>query len=140
MTTDHLVTRLLRLWDDLPPDESAEAAFGALYTDPVVINGSPMTVRDLVARARVTAGALAERSTEILSEVVTDDATAVVFRIHARHVGPLPTPLGEVRGSGERITLQVIDVLHLRHGRISELWMVGDYLGALGASGAFSLD
>jgi hypothetical protein len=35
--------------------------------------------------------------------------------------------------------LQVIDVLSLRDGVIHELWMVADYLGALGASGAISV-
>jgi hypothetical protein len=33
----------------------------------------------------------------------------------------------------------VIDILHVRDGRIHTLWMVGDYLGALGATGAVGL-
>src|SRR5690349_12723334 len=131
-----LLSRLLRLWDDVPTGDGAEAAFRELYTDPVVINGSAMSIAELVERARATAGALADRSTEVLSEVVTPDAIAVAFRIRARHVGPLPTPLGDIAGTGAVLDLRVIDVLQLVDGRIRELWMVADYLGALGASGA----
>lgn len=137
--TDDLVPRLMRLWDDVPTDDGAEAAFRELYTDPVTVNGTPLGIADLVARARITAGALADRSTEILSQVTTAEATTVAFRIHARHVGPLPTPLGEIPGTGAQLHLQVIDILHLRVGRIHTVWMVGDYLGALGATGAIGL-
>jgi predicted ester cyclase len=138
MTSDDLVSRLLHLWDDIPPGHGAETAFRELYTDPVVVNGTPVTIAELVGRARITAQALADRSTQVLSQVVTGTAIAVAFRISARHVGPLPTPLGDITGTGDALSLQVIDVLHLLDGRIHEIWMVADYLGALGATGAIS--
>jgi hypothetical protein len=139
VSDDDLVTRLFRLWDDIPSGQDAEAAFRELYADPVVINGRPVTISELVARARTTADALVDRSTQVLYQVADGDATAVAFRIRAKHVGPLPTPLGEIPGTGGPIDLQVIDVLSLRDGVIHELWMVADYLGALGASGAISV-
>lgn len=139
MSQEDIVTRLFRLWDDVPSGAGAEAAFREVYTDPVVINGAEMSVTELVARARVTADALQDRSTELLSQVVTAEATAVAFRMRGRHVGPLPTPIGEIPGTGAVIDLQVIDVLNLRDGRICQIWMVADYLGALGATGAVQL-
>lgn len=48
-----LEERLFALWR-VPPDTLGDPleAFGALYSDPVLINGAPMSVADLVARAR----------------------------------------------------------------------------------------
>ena len=140
MDADDLVARLFRLWDDLPAtDDEARTAFLGLYTDPVRINGIAMPVDELVRRARVMGGALRDRSTEVLSVVSTPDRLAVAFRIHGLLVGALDTPLGPVPGSGEQVTMQVIDVLVLREGRISEIWMVADQLGLLARLGAVTL-
>jgi hypothetical protein len=50
-TDDELQTRLFDLWRT-PPGSNADAiaAFDAVYTDPVLVNGAPMALRDLVAR------------------------------------------------------------------------------------------
>jgi hypothetical protein len=142
MDADDLVARLFALWDDVPPtDEAARAGFLDLYEDPVRINGADMPVDDLVRRARMTAVALRERTTEVLSVVSGGpDRFAVAFRIHCMLAGPLDTPLGPVTGGGERVTMQVIDVLTLRAGRISEIWMVADQLGMLARLGAVELN
>jgi ketosteroid isomerase-like protein len=135
-----LVTRLFRLWDDVPPtDDAAQAAFRELYTDPVRINGADMTVDQLVRRARVMSAALGDRTTQVLSQVTAGDRTAVAFRMHGRHVGPMDTPLGPVTGTGDPVSRQVIDVLTLREGRIGEIWMVADMLGLLAGAGAVRL-
>jgi predicted ester cyclase len=140
MTAQDLVTRLFRLWDEPPPtDEAARAAFLGLYQDPVGINGTPMPVDELLRRARMLGTALRERSTDVLSIVSAPDQVAVAFRIHGLLTGPLDTPLGPVTGAGERVTMQVIDVLTLREGRISEIWMVADQLGLLARLGAVTL-
>lgn len=140
MTHDaDLVTRLLRLWDHIPTGEGAEAAFRALYSDPVEINGAETGISDLVARARATDRALADRSTVVLSQISTTDGTAVAFQIRARHAGPLPTPLGGVAGTGVGIELRVIDLLAVRDGRVHEIWIVADYMSTLGAAGALHL-
>jgi predicted ester cyclase len=134
------VTRLFTLWDELPPtDEAARTAFLGLYEDPVRINGTPMPVDELLRRAHMMGAALQERSTEVLSVVSAPDQVAVAFRIHGLLTGPLDTPLGPVTGAGERVTMQVIDVLTLRGGRISEIWMVADQLGLLTRLGLVTL-
>jgi len=131
------VEQLLRLWTDpLPEDDDAAAdSFRRLYADPVTVNGARLTAGDLVARARGMQAALAEREDELLAVVGSDDAVALAFRLTGRHVGPLDTPLGRLPASGARIDLRVIDVLQLTDGRISAIWMVGDWLGALAAAG-----
>jgi len=134
-----LIERLLRLWNDVPLEGDARAAFLELYTDPVRINGAELSIDQLVARARATARALTDRTTEILSIVEQGDRLAVAFKIVATHSGPLTSPLGDVEATGKRVTTQVIDVLHLENGRIHELWMVADTLGQLLQLGAVAL-
>jgi predicted ester cyclase len=131
------VQRLLRLWTDaLPRDDGAAAdAFRDMYADPVTVNGTPLSAADMVARARVMQAALAEPEREVLAVVESGDAVAVAFRLAGRHVGPLDTPAGRLPASGARIDLRVIDVLSIAEGRISAIWMVGDWLGALAPTG-----
>ncbi len=131
------VQRLLRLWTDaLPRDDGAAAdAFCDMYADPVTVNGTPLSAADMVARARVMQAALAEPEREVLAVVESGDAVAVAFRLAGRHVGPLDTPAGRLPASGARIDLRVIDVLSIAEGRISAIWMVGDWLGALAPTG-----
>ena len=136
---DDLVTRLFQLWDHAPQGEAAVAAFRELYADPVRINGTDVTVEQLAQRAQRTAAALAGRTTHVLSQVSTGDRTAVAFRMSGRHVGPLDTPLGQVPATGQVLTLDVIDLLLVRDGLISEIFMTADYLGALGRAGAVRL-
>ena len=131
------VQRLLRLWTDaLPRDDGAAAdALRDMYADPVTVNGTPLSAADMVARARVMQAALAEPEREVLAVVESGDAVAVAFRLVGRHVGPLDTPAGRLPASGARIDLRVIDVLSIAEGRISAIWMVGDWLGALAPTG-----
>jgi predicted ester cyclase len=106
-----------------------------MYADPVTVNGTPLSASDLVARARVMQAALAEPEREVLAVVESADAVAVAFRLAGRHVGALDTPAGRLPASGARIDLRVIDVLSIAEGRISAVWMVGDWLGALAPAG-----
>jgi uncharacterized protein YndB with AHSA1/START domain len=131
------VERLLRLWTDpLPEDDDAAAeAFWQLYTDPVRVNGAMLTAADMVARARAMQGALEEPEREVLAVVDTPAAAAVAFRLRGRHVGPLDTPVGRLPATGAPIDLRVIDVLSLADGRISAIWMVGDWLTPLAGAG-----
>jgi SnoaL-like polyketide cyclase len=134
---DDLVTRLFALWDQLPADDDgARTAFRELYTDPVRINGVDVPIEQLVRRARMMSAALAGRTTQMLSQMTTGDRTAVAFRMHGRHVGPMDTPLGPVDGNGQAVSMQIIDLLTVREGRISEIWMAADLLGMLAGSGA----
>ena len=132
------VRRLLRLWTDpLPVDDgAAAAAFREIYRDPVTVNGAPMTAADLVARARAMQEALEQPEREVLGVVDAGASVAVAFRLAGRQVGPLLTPAGPVPPTGRRVDVQIIDVLTLADGRISEIRMVADWLGALAAVGA----
>jgi len=130
--------RLLRLWTDPLPEApgAAAAAFRELYTDPVTVNGAPVTSADLVARARAIQEALERPEREVLSVVDAGASVAIAFRLAGRQVGPLQTPAGRIPPTGRRVDLQIIDVLTLTGGRISEIRMVADWLGALAAVGA----
>ena len=132
------VQRLLRLWTDpLPEDDgAAAAAFREIYRDPVTVNGVPLSVTDLVARARAMQEALERPEGEVLGVVDAGGSVAVAFRLAGRQVGPLQTPAGPVPPSGRRVDVQIIDVLTLGDGRISEIRTVADWLGALAAVGA----
>jgi predicted ester cyclase len=131
------VERLLRLWSDLPPDDSAaEVAFRELYADPVSVNGAAVSAAGLVARARALHGALDRIERQVLDVVDDGGKVAVAFRLSGRQVGPLATSAGPVPPTGRVVELRVIDVLTITDGRISDIWMVADELGALVAMGA----
>jgi len=134
------VDRLLRLWTDpLPGGPAAEEAFRAVYTDPVTVNGVALTAADLVARARALQAAFADAQREVVSIVEDGDRVAVAFRMGGRQVGPLGTSAGPLPPTGRHVELRVFDVMTLTDGRISEIWMVADELGALAAVGAVAL-
>jgi ketosteroid isomerase-like protein len=134
------VAGLLRLWTDpLPDDGAAAAAFRAVYTDPVEVNGASLTAADLVGRARTMQAALEQPEREVLGVVDAGDSVAVAFRLAGRQVGPLETPAGRVSPTGQWIDLRIIDVLTLTGGRISGIVMVADWLTPLAAAGALRL-
>lgn len=128
------IAGLLDVWSDLPssPDQ-AESRFAEFYADPVILNGSPLARADLVTRARVMHAALAEPVREVLTVAESGNTVAVAFRMSGRHVGPLPTPIGDYQPTGRTLTLRVIDILTVRDGLIAEIHMVADLLGALAA-------
>lgn len=123
----------------MPLEGDVRGAFLELYTDPVRINGVELSIDQLTVRARAMAGALTERTTEVLSIVEQDGKLAVAFQITATHSGSLASPLGDVPPTGKRVTTRVIDVLQLENGRIRELWMVADTIGQLLQLGAVQL-
>ena len=63
-----LLERLLPLWTD-PVDGRGdpEAAFGEVYADPVVVNGTEMSLTALVARARSLQQAFDQRRADRLN-------------------------------------------------------------------------
>jgi predicted ester cyclase len=134
------VERLLRLWTELPADDAAaEAAFRAVYADPVSVNGAPVRPADLVARARAIGAVFDGLRREVLDVVDDGGKVAVAFRLSGRHRGTLATAAGPVPATGRLLDLRVIDVLTLTDGRISSIWMVADELGALVALDAVRL-
>ena len=134
------VDRLLRLWTDpLPDDSTAEAAFREVYADPVLVNGVPITATDMVARARALQGVFDGVERQVLDVVDDGGKVALAFRLRGRQVGVLATSAGPLAPTGLVVELRVIDVLTVTDGRISDIWMVADELGALAAVDAVRL-
>ena len=138
MTFD--IAALLDLWTRPYPDAaSAAQAFRRLYTDPVVVNGSAISADQLVVRAAALQATFEEVHREVLDVCDAGSKVAVAFRLEGRQVGPLATAAGELGPTGQVISLRVIDILTLTDGRISEITMVADELGALAPLGAVAL-
>ena len=134
------VDGLLRLWTSpLPPAGEAEAAFREYYTDPVRVNGALLTASDLVARARAMQATFEDPEREVLDLVETGDKVAVAFRMRGKQVGPLATSAGLLQPTGRLLDLRVMDILTVTDGRISNVWMTADELGALHALDAVAL-
>jgi hypothetical protein len=120
--------RLVDLWNR--PPTGAEP-FAALYTDPVVINGTPVTVAQLVGAARQLHRTYADQSREIVDVADAGAKVAVAFVLRARQVGPLHTALGTVEATGAFVEARVIDILTLTGDRISAVTVVSDELDVL---------
>jgi len=121
---------LFDLWR-VPPDtlDDPLEAFRRLYADPVVINGVPMAVVDLVARARALHEAFGEHVIEVVDRVSAPGKLTVAFRHTATHTGTWATPLGAFPATGRTVGGLGIDVLTLGDdGRISGIWVLADEL------------
>jgi predicted ester cyclase len=131
-----LVERLLRLWTQ-PADEAGLAdRFAELYTDPVIVNGTALSLEQMSERARTLQAALAGLSAEVLQVIESDDAVAVAFVMRGRHTGPYPGPTGPIEATGAEVAVRTIDVLTLTDGKISRIWVNADDLGLLRHLGA----
>lgn len=130
----------MALWMAPPSeDDDAIAAFRECYTDPVVVNGTPLSVADLVARMRMLHRAFADLRHEPLEEVDAGDHLVIAFRMLGTHVGPYQSALGEIAPTGKPIAVRTIDVLTIEEDRISAIWVVADELGLLTDLGAVRL-
>ena len=118
---------------------AAAAAFGRAYTDPVLVNGSPMSLVALAGRARALHRAFDGLSMQILDRVDTADRLVIAFLMRGRQVGDYSSPLGTVPPTGRDIEVRTIDVLTLRNGLIAAVWVVADELGMLTQLGAVRL-
>jgi hypothetical protein len=142
MTFD--INGLLDLWS-VPYADQQEAvvALAAWYADPVVVNGVPMTLADLAARAEQVRGTFTGLEREVLDvcEQPTERGlkVGVAFRMSGRQTGPLGTSAGVAPPTGRDLSLRVIDLLTIEDGLITSLWMTADELGALAAVGAAGL-
>jgi SnoaL-like polyketide cyclase len=104
--------------------------------DPVLINGVPVPVTDLVARARALHRAFSERDMEIVERIAEPGKLAIAFRHTARHTGPWTTPLGVLEPTGSLVADIGIDLLTIRDGRIAGIWVLADELQRLAQVGA----
>jgi ketosteroid isomerase-like protein len=127
-----LADRLMALWSGPVPDgPAAEAAFAELYAPEFTLNGSPATPADLVAQARELAATYSDVRREVTDWIETPGRVAFAFVLHARHTGPLRTPLGVVAPTGRTVAIRVMDILTLTDGRITAVVAVPDQLGLL---------
>ena len=132
--------QLMGLWADPPADDAAALdLLGALYTDPVQINGTTMTATDLLARVRGMQRAYSGLRHELVERIDAQGKLVIAFRLSGTHTGPLATPFGELAATGRPFTVRVIDILTLTGGRISAVTMVADELGQLAALDALQL-
>ena len=98
-----VLKRLLDLWQrPVVAGPDAEAAFREVYADPVTVNGTPMSVADLVQRARMLQGAFTELRMEVVHDYELPSRIVVAFFMHGRHTGPLVTTAGTVPATGRR--------------------------------------
>jgi predicted ester cyclase len=135
-----VIEQLTRLWTEpVPARAQAVRAFGELYTDPVSVNGSPMSLDDLVQRARAVQRAFADLSMEILDAFEAPDRFVIVFVQRGRHVGPLALPHGEISPTGRHVEVRTIDVLTMIDDRISAVEVVADNLGLAMQLGAVAV-
>jgi hypothetical protein len=127
-----LLQRLIRLWTEPVGDGAAAgAAFAQVYTDPVVVNGAPITVARLADRARSLQRAFDRLSMQILDQVETSDRLVLAFIMRGRHIGPYPSPLGTIPPTGRQIEVRTIDVLTIQDGLVSAITVVADDFGLL---------
>lgn len=123
---------LFALWSQSPDLlDDPVAAFGRLYTDPVTINGTPMSLEDLVARARALHAAFSGHEMEIVDRIESPGKLAIAFRHRAKHTGPWQTPMGEQPPTGKLITGLGIDLLTITNGKITTIWVLADELQRL---------
>lgn len=127
-----LVDRLLEVWRRPPASgPAALEAFAGVYTDPLTVNGTPMTVAGLVERARALHTAYDDIQLELLDVVTAPERLVIAFLMRGRHTGALQTPLGTVPATGRTVTARTVDVLTLRAGQVSAVTVVADELGVL---------
>jgi hypothetical protein len=135
-----LLQRLLRLWTEPVGDGfAATAAFSAVYADPLVVNGTPMTVAQLVDRARSLQKSFDGLSMHIVDQINTSDRLVIAFLMRGRHVGPYASPMGTIPPTGREIEVRTIDVLTVEAGLVSAIWVVADDLGLLTQLDAITL-
>jgi ketosteroid isomerase-like protein len=140
MDAHEFIDRVMALWGDpVPPGPAGEAAFGACYAPSLVVNGTPFTLGDLVARARALQVAYSDIRAEVLDVVSTPDKIVVAFVMHVRHTGPLTTPLGVAAPTGREGAVRTIDILTVRDGRITGITVAADELGLLTSFGVLKL-
>ena len=107
------------------------AAFGEVYADPVLVNGTELALTDLVDRARALQRAFDGLSMQILDIVEAPGRVVVAFLMRGQHTGPFVSPVGTIAPTQREIEVRTIDVLTLTEGVISGIWVVSDELGLL---------
>jgi len=125
------VEHLFEAWTEPEERGRFDVRFAELYTDPVVVNGAPLSVGDMALRARSLHSAFSELRADIVQVVQQADALAVAFVMRGRHTGPYPGPGSMIEATGAEVEIRTIDVVTLTDGKISRIWVTADDLGLL---------
>jgi predicted ester cyclase len=123
--------QIFQAWTIADDLAELEDRFAALYTDPVRVNGSNLSLVDLATRARALHAAFSGLRAEVLQVVEGTDSIAVAFVMHGRHTGPYQSPHGTIPATGAEVQIRTIDVLTVSDGKISSIWVAADDLGTL---------
>jgi len=126
-----LVERLFDAWTRVDDLSQLEDRFAGLYTDPVRVNGTDVSLADLTDRARSLHGAFSGLRAEVLQVVEDSASVAVAHLMHGWHTGAYETPVGIIQPTGSRVQIRTIDLLTINDGKISAIWVVADDLGTL---------
>jgi len=126
-----LLHRLLQAWTDGDDLSQFEDRFAELYTDPVLLNGSNVSLAQLASRARSLHRAFSDMRADVLQVVEGVDCIAVAFRMRGMHTGPYETAFGIIEPTGTDVHIRTIDVLTITDGKISSIWVNADDLGTL---------
>lgn len=134
-----LIERALGLWSSpLPPGDAGLEAFRTVYTDPVVVNGTPTALTVLLDRARMMQTAFAGLTCTVLEQLEAPGRLAFAFRLSGRLVGPLTTPLGALPPTGRSAEVAGMDIFVLDGDRVAAVWALADHLTLLAEAGAVS--
>ena len=101
------------------------------HADPVVVNGTEMSLTELTARARSLQQAFDQLGMDVLDTVEIPNRVVVAFVMRGRHVGPYASALGTVAPTGRDIAVRTIDVLRVTGGLVTAISVVADDLGLL---------
>jgi predicted ester cyclase len=126
-----LLDRLFRAWTDADDLDQLEDRFAALYTNPVRVNGSNVSLVDLASRGRALHRAFSGLRADVLQVVEDTASVAVAFVMRGRHTGPYETPFGTIQPTGSEVQIRTIDILTITDGKISAIWVNADDLGTL---------
>jgi predicted ester cyclase len=125
------LTKLFEAWTNSDDLSRVQDRFAAIYTDPVRVNGTDMSLTDLAARARSLHEAFSGLRAEVLQVVDGKDSVAVAFVMHGWHTGQYHTPVGKIEPTGSKVQIRSIDLLTISDGKISGIWVAADDLGTL---------
>lgn len=128
---DAYLDRLFQAWTNRDGLDEMEERLAEFYTDPVRVNGSELSLADLATRARALHTAFSELRSEVLQIVAESDSIAVAFVMRGRHTGPYETAFGTLQATGSEVQIRTIDVLTIKEGKISAVWVNADDLGTL---------
>ena len=129
-----LLERALRLWcEPLPEGDAAVAAFRAVYSDPLDVNGESTALQAVVDRARMLQGAFEGMRHHIKERFAAPGREAFAFQLTGRHVGPLETPLGAIAATGRELTLDGMDIFVVDEEAqlVTGVWAIADLLDVL---------